>query len=155
MACMLSERATKPTRVATREPAAADSAGGPDAAPLPRFSGRRVGSNAYSCHMPPRRRIRAFVGIVLLACGFWSYVLLRRSPEPQEEKRTIVLTAYETQGLRPAWLRQIVEQYASEDYADLIDAILLVWNAPEEEPPADLPAKVQVIRAAANSLNNR
>ncbi|POY75494.1 hypothetical protein BMF94_1396 [Rhodotorula taiwanensis] len=105
--------------------------------------------------MPPRRRTRAFVGVVFAVCALWGSTLLWRRSEAVEEKRTVVLTAYETQGLRPAWLRQIVEQYASDDYADLIDAILLVWNAPEEEPPSDLPAKVQVIRAAANSLNNR
>lgn len=109
--------------------------------------------------MAPRRRSRAVLGASLLLCALVYTLLNRQAPRPPPaetaEYQTVVLTAYETEGLRPAWLRKFLEAYASDKYADIVDAIILVWNAPGEEPPRDLPDKVEVIRADINSLNNR
>ncbi|BGP54624.1 hypothetical protein JCM8202v2_002211 [Rhodotorula sphaerocarpa] len=109
--------------------------------------------------MAPRRRSRAILGASLLLCALVYTLLTRQAPRPPpaeiQEQRTVVLTAYETEGLRPAWLRKFLEAYASDEYNGIVDAIILVWNAPGEEPPRDLPDKVEVIRADVNSLNNR
>lgn len=70
-------------------------------------------------------------------------------------KLTLVLAAYETDGLRPQWLKRILDTYASAQYADLVAGIVLVWNRPGVDPPDGLPKSVKVVRAPVNSLNNR
>ncbi|GAA5871600.1 hypothetical protein JCM3774_006308 [Rhodotorula dairenensis] len=105
----------------------------------------------------PRRRSKVVVLIAVIICVLCACTpaLFKDESEPDQERLTVVLTAYETDGLRPDWLRQILQAYASDEYADLVGSILLVWNAPDHAPPDDVPDKVTVIRAASNSLNNR
>ncbi|GAA5969782.1 hypothetical protein JCM8115_001844 [Rhodotorula mucilaginosa] len=104
----------------------------------------------------PRRRFKLLIALGVLMCLLCTPVLLKRDAQVVDEDRlTVVLTAYETEGLRSDWLRRILRAYASDEYADVIHSILLVWNEPDHEPPEDLPDKVVVIRAASNSLNNR
>lgn len=104
----------------------------------------------------PRRRSKLLIALAVIMCLLCTPAFLRRDAQADDEDRlTVVLTAYETEGLRPDWLRRILRAYASDEYADVIDSILLVWNEPNHDPPDDLPDKVVVIRAASNSLNNR
>ena len=119
------------------------------------FLSRRWGAASHERAMP-RRRSKLLIALGVLMCLLCTPVLLKRDAQVVDEDRlTVVLTAYETEGLRPDWLRRILRAYASDEYADVIHSILLVWNEPDHEPPEDLPDKVVVIRAASNSLNNR
>lgn len=105
----------------------------------------------------PRRRSKVVVVLAVVICVLCACApaLFGDESEPDQERLTVVLTAYETEGLRPDWLRQILHAYASDEYADLVGSIVLIWNAPDQAPPVDVPAKVTVVRAASNSLNNR
>lgn len=89
--------------------------------------------------------------LVSLCCYTLSRFLGRAAPV----RATIVLTAFETSGLRPEWLRTICERYVSREYAQIVEEVLVVWNNPEAEPPAGLPEEVKVVRTEVNSLNNR
>ncbi|GAA5985635.1 hypothetical protein JCM10908_007052 [Rhodotorula pacifica] len=103
-----------------------------------------------------RRRHRAIAVLAVIVCVLCAPLLRRLiAPVEEEDNLTLVLTAYETEGLRPDWLRQILRAYASDEYADVVDSVILVWNAPDHAPPAGLPDKVKVVRAGTNSLNNR
>lgn len=75
----------------------------------------------------------------------------RNQSTPQ--KVTVVIAAYETWGLRPIWMKSIVEKYVSEAYKHIIDQVIVVWNNPDEPPPEFPEAKV--LKMTRNSLNNR
>ena len=105
-----------------------------------------------------RKRAQAlvFAVVVLCCCAISLPRLLRRSPPGSRDLRaSIVLTAYETTGLRPDWLREICERYSSPDYASLVRDVVLVWNNPAAQLPPGIPSSVKVIRSRENSLNNR
>ncbi|GAA6057008.1 hypothetical protein JCM3770_000118 [Rhodotorula araucariae] len=100
-----------------------------------------------------RRRAKAVVLAVLCCClTAWLCRLLLR---PASLRASIVLTAFETTGLRPDWLRAICERYSSPEYAHLVEEVILVWNNPAAALPAGLPHSVKVVRSKENSLNNR
>ncbi|GAA6004439.1 uncharacterized protein JCM10292_007068 [Rhodotorula paludigena] len=113
----------------------------------------------FDGHRPPPQRYFytrdeptvLLLTLVLLCCYTLSRFLGRAAPV----RATIVLTAFETSGLRPEWLRTICERYVSREYAQIVEEVLLVWNNPEAEPPAELPEEVKVVRTEVNSLNNR
>ncbi|BGP11433.1 hypothetical protein JCM10049v2_007340 [Rhodotorula toruloides] len=107
--------------------------------------------------MPSRRFARPLILALALVAAL---VTLFHSHHPSTHadpasKLTLVLAAYETDGLRPQWLKRILDTYASAQYADLVAGIVLVWNRPGVDPPAGLPKSVKVVRAPVNSLNNR
>lgn len=106
-----------------------------------------------------RKRAQALVfGVVVLCCCAVSLprLLSRSSSDSSADLRaSIVLTAYETTGLRPDWLREICERYTSPDYAQLVREVVLVWNNPAAQLPPGIPPSVKVIRSRENSLNNR
>ncbi|BGP27698.1 proteophosphoglycan 5 [Rhodotorula toruloides] len=106
--------------------------------------------------MPSLRHVRPLVlALALVAAIYTLFHSHRSARSPPSSKVTLVLAAYETDGLRPHWLKQILETYASPAYADIVAGIVLVWNRPGVEPPAGLPRSVKVVRAPVNSLNNR
>jgi hypothetical protein len=106
--------------------------------------------------MPPLRLARPLLLILTLVAALYTlHSTLSPHSHSHAPKVTLVLTAYETDGLRPHWLRRILDSYASPQYAGLVAGIVLVWNRPDAEPPAGLPRSVKVVRAPVNSLNNR
>ncbi|GAA5865289.1 hypothetical protein JCM8547_005045 [Rhodosporidiobolus lusitaniae] len=100
--------------------------------------------------MSRTRRFRLLV-VVLLALCIVCYLALLRTPR----KAVVLLSAYEVDGLRPTWLRTILGRYTSNEYAQVVEKVVLVWNEPNADPPKDLPKGVEVVLATNNSLNNR
>ncbi|BGP35412.1 hypothetical protein JCM10296v2_007250 [Rhodotorula toruloides] len=105
--------------------------------------------------MPPLRLARALILALALTAALYTLFHSHHSTPDPASKLTLVLAAYETDGLRPQWLKRILDTYASAQYADTVAGIVLVWNRPGVEPPAGLPKSVKVVRAPVNSLNNR
>ncbi|KAJ8291762.1 Glycosyltransferase family protein 64 protein C5 [Rhodotorula toruloides] len=107
--------------------------------------------------MPPLRLARPLILALALTAALYTLFHSHHSTTHSDpaSRLTLVLAAYETDGLRPQWLKRILDTYASAQYADLVARIVLVWNRPGVDPPAGLPKSVKVVRAPVNSLNNR
>lgn len=122
---------------------------------------RRVGARRRSCALGrpttgmsrrwPRSRPALILACLLLAGLVW---LQRGGGDHSNDKVTVLLSAYQTQGLRPQWVRATAELYTSSPYHAVIDQVVLVWNGPDSSPPV-MPKGVKIVRAARNSLNNR
>lgn len=67
------------------------------------------------------------------------------------------MTSCTKDGFRPFWLKTTTNQYLSEAYETVIHRVILVWNAPDLEPPEDLQesSRLVILRMKVNSLNNR
>lgn len=96
---------------------------------------------------------RSYAAVIIAACIVFLVHRLKSTARSQD-KVTVVLSAYETTGLRPQWLQQICTEYVSSQYSDLIDRVIVVWNEPAANPPT-LPSQVKVLRGETNSMNNR
>jgi hypothetical protein len=70
-----------------------------------------------------------------------------------KHKLTIIITSYDTKGLRPVWVQDIAAAYTSEQMSSLVHKVILVWNNPFDVPP-EIPGLI-VLRMKVNSLNNR
>lgn len=72
---------------------------------------------------------------------------------------TVIITSYITNGWRPKWVRKMVKEYTSEEMQAIISRVILVWNNPEEDVPAEVAqlesAQFKIVRMKVNSLNNR
>lgn len=107
-------------------------------------------SSAAGQAMPRGRRCYGLF-IAVLCCLYASRMLL---PPNRSGKLTVILSAYETTGLRPTWLQRTCHDYVSSSFSDIVDQVILVWNEPTAEPPS-LPGAVTVVRGQHNSMNNR
>ncbi|GAA6016915.1 hypothetical protein JCM10207_007845 [Rhodosporidiobolus poonsookiae] len=92
---------------------------------------------------------------LLLVVLLLVFALHTRHSTPFAPRAIVVLQAYETTGLRPAWVRAATERYTSAEYRDVVERVVLVWNNPGAEPVEGLPEEVEVVRAEVNSVANR
>ncbi|KAK4049301.1 hypothetical protein OIV83_004238 [Microbotryomycetes sp. JL201] len=120
---------------------------------------RALGRGSWSRKLVP-------VTIVLLVLVYLAYTwnlapavaaphFVEHADSTSSNKLTVIITGYHTTGLRPVWLKQSLERYASAEYGDVVEDVLLVWNEPTREPPFLVPAGVTVVSNGVNSLNNR
>ncbi|KAM0751279.1 nucleotide-diphospho-sugar transferase [Meredithblackwellia eburnea MCA 4105] len=106
----------------------------------------------------PRRTWFYLLGAIVLF-----YIAVLRKPQHssspfrsfRNDRVTVLVTASHTQGKRPQWLLKNIEQLASPDLDNLIDRVILVWNAVDVEPPTSPNERVKVVVVGHNSLNNR
>lgn len=72
-------------------------------------------------------------------------------------KITVIVTSCTNDGFRPAWLKRTTNAYLSDEFDSIVHRVILVWNAPDIEPPGDLVAsdRLVILRMKVNSLNNR
>ncbi|KAK4705637.1 hypothetical protein P7C70_g578, partial [Phenoliferia sp. Uapishka_3] len=100
---------------------------------------------------------RAIISSCLTAFTLLVFVCFRGQSQSttqlNRKKVTIILTSHQTTGHRPSWLLSSLRQYTSPEYADLVDRVILVWNAVGARPPNV--KGVLVLSPAVNSLNNR
>lgn len=73
----------------------------------------------------------------------------------RRDRVTVVVTAFQTESPRPAWLANTCARLVSQDFRDVIEAVIVVWNNPSEELPVALPPTVTVLRATRSSLSNK
>ena len=71
-------------------------------------------------------------------------------------KLTVVITTYNSNGLRPLWVRDIIATYSSEEMSSVVHKVILVWNNPTTNVSNYFNnSNVVILSMAKNSLNNR
>lgn len=110
----------------------------------------------------PRRRSSArpprffFVALgVLVTILFCFYYASGGPPPSPPEKVTIVITSYQTIGLRPTWLKKSIDSFLTEEFKDVVDKVILVWNAVDQPAPENWAKGLTIIAPQRNSLNSR
>lgn len=83
---------------------------------------------------------------------------LGHRPQFARPPLTVVITAFQVDGWRPAWVRRIVSAYLDNDMRRIVHRVILVWNNVGHPVPATVPTSSRrfvVLQPQRNSLNNR
>lgn len=68
---------------------------------------------------------------------------------------TVLITSYETGGLRRIWLQSSISRLISPEYRGLVAKVLVVWNNQISSKPTFNHPSVEILQGSKNSLNNR